>query len=100
MAGRSVLKPGSKGSAWQKGQRVPGLMPLTGGVEWTPGLAESIWTGAEEFMRQIRPRFAVISGDRGFNKGFFHGESKKREMGLVEAADQAHRARGEDKCVI
>lgn len=51
-------------------------------------------------MRQIRPRFAVISGDRGFNKGFFHGESKKREMGLVEAADQAHRARGEDKCVI
>ena len=70
------------------------------GFEWTPGLAESIRTGAGEFMRQIRPRFAVISGVRGFNKGFFHGESKKREMGLVEAEDQAHRARGEDKCVI
>ena len=40
------------------------------GFEWTPGLAESIRTGAEEFMRQIRPRFAVISGDRGFDKGF------------------------------
>lgn len=51
-------------------------------------------------MRQIRPRFAVISGDKGFSKGFSHGEIKRWEMGLVEAADQAHRARGEDKCVI
>ena len=65
-----------------------------------PGLAESDLNGAEEFMRRKRPRFAVISGDKGFHKGFSHGEIKKREMSHIEASDQAHRARGEDKCVI
>ena len=68
--------------------------------ERIPGFAGSDLTGAEEFMRRTMPRFAVISGDKGGSKGFSHGEIKKQEKGLIEAAEQVHRARGEDKCVI
>jgi len=65
-----LSKTGKQRICLTKGPACAGPDAADRGFEWTPGLAESIRTGAEESMRQIRPCFAVISGDKGFSKVF------------------------------
>ena len=76
-----LSKTGKQRICLTKGPACAGPDAADRGFEWTPGLAESIRTGAGEFMRQIRPRFAVISGDRGFNKGVFPWREQKTGNG-------------------